>query len=310
MSKELSTSFDYKLVDDDTRRKLISISGDIRREKKEHIDYGMKIGKSIAAAHDLCASDGLFTAWIEAEGGYSRQTAYNYMWAWQKFGKCKSLLHFTQEAMYALASPKAPENAVMEAMKLADKGVRVNKNIATDLIEQSTLETKPKPIKPPKSDPSPAEDEPPQVESISTDKAEEPAAKKISGGITFDTAELTRESKDAFGDEAPEALAKVFELAEGFKEQRSKITSIKTWITQNENHPGAAVLSSAAQRLKADLDQADSELKFSMPYCVCMYCGNKSPKVTDCNACKGLGWVTEPVYQAAPKGIKREKAKR
>lgn len=132
--------------------------------------------------------------------------------------------------------------------------------------------------------------------------------RKISGGITFDREELTSESKDAFGSESPEELNLVFQIVEGFKAQRQKLSSIKTWITQNINHPGSVVLASAESRVKADIDQADSELKFAMPYCVCVYCSNKPAKRKDCNACKGLGWITEPVYQAAPKGMKRDKA--
>ena len=65
---------------------------------------------------------------------------------------------------------------------------------------------------------------------------------------------------------------------------------------------------SAKQRIVADLDNADSELKFSAPHCVCVYCENKPPKVANCTACKGLGWITEQIYKAAPKGLKREKA--
>lgn len=150
---------------------------------------------------------------------------------------------------------------------------------------------------------------PSQSDAPPTPAEDEPAKPKISGGVTFDTAEMSSESKDAFGKETPEEIAKAFELREGFQEQRNKLTSIKTWMTQNQNHPGAAVLAGAVQRIVTDIDNADSELKFCTPYCVCVYCHNKKPKVTDCNACKGLGWITEQIYKAAPKGLQREKAK-
>lgn len=125
----------------------------------------------------------------------------------------------------------------------------------------------------------------------------------------FDTVKMAVDSKDAFGDSPPEELRQAFELREGFKAQRDKLTSIKTWMTQNMNHPGAVILKDAKDRLRTDIDQADSELKFAMPYCVCVYCHNKDPKVANCTACKGLGWITEPIYKAAPKGMQREKAK-
>lgn len=135
-----------------------------------------------------------------------------------------------------------------------------------------------------------------------------PVNRKVSGGVTFDPAELTSDSKDAFGDQAPAALRQVFELSEEFDAQRAKLSGIKSWITQRLGHPGAAVLIDAEQRIKTDIDQAAAELKFARPYCACVYCQNKAPKVANCTACNGRGWITEPIYKAAPKGLKREKA--
>jgi hypothetical protein len=126
---------------------------------------------------------------------------------------------------------------------------------------------------------------------------------------TFEIDDLTSESKDAFGSDVPAELSLAFQLCAGFDEQCDKLSSIKTWLTQNANHPGARILEGAAQRIRTDLDQARAELKFAKPYCVCVYCHNKNPKVANCTACKGLGWITEPIYKAAPKGLKREKVK-
>jgi hypothetical protein len=125
---------------------------------------------------------------------------------------------------------------------------------------------------------------------------------------SFEPAEFTGEAKDAFGDGVAGDLKQVFELRAEFDEQLAKLASIKTWMTQRATHPGAAVLAEADQRIRADLTQVHEELKFAKPHCVCVYCKNKNPKVLDCNACKGKGWMTEQVYKAAPKGLKRESA--
>lgn len=135
-----------------------------------------------------------------------------------------------------------------------------------------------------------------------------PKGRKVTGGTAFNVEELTGESKDAFGTQAPSELRQVFELCEEFDAQRAKLSGIKSWMTQRLAHPGAAVLVDAAQRIKTDLDHLDAELKFAKPYCVCVYCKNESPKVANCNCCKGRGWMTEQLYKAAPKGLKREKA--
>lgn len=130
----------------------------------------------------------------------------------------------------------------------------------------------------------------------------------VSGGTSFNVEELTGESKDAFGTEAPDELRQVFEICEEFDAQRAKLTGIKSWMTQRVKHPGGALLAAAEQRIKTDIDHLDAELKFAKPYCVCVYCQNKSPKVANCSCCKGAGWMTEQLYKAAPKGLKREKA--
>lgn len=138
MSKTLIT-FDYAGIDKDTKSKLVSLAGDFNRAMREHANAGMAAGKAASQAHELLAGEGKegsFAGYAEGVLGVSRQTAYNYMWAWDRFGKCKSLLHFSAEAMYALASPKAPPQAAKEAEKLADKGERVNIAKAKELLDK------------------------------------------------------------------------------------------------------------------------------------------------------------------------------
>jgi hypothetical protein len=138
------------------------------------------------------------------------------------------------------------------------------------------------------------------------ESGEEPAVLKPSGGITFDPAEFTPSSvKDGFGDEVTGELRPAFELLAEFKEKRQQLTNLKTWITQRMSHPGAAILATAAQRLKSDIDTVDRELKFAAPHCECVYCKNKMPKVANCEACKGRGWIPIPIYSSAPKDMKR-----
>lgn len=137
---------------------------------------------------------------------------------------------------------------------------------------------------------------------------EEPAtvAGKVSGGITFDPKELTPQSvKDGFGDEVTGELRAAFAIRAEFQEKRQQLTNLKTWITQRVSHPGCAVLKSGESRIKTDIDNLDTELKFATPHCECVYCKNKMPKVANCNACKGRGWITQEIYKQAPKELKR-----
>lgn len=134
-SKELAVvGFDYGSVDADTKGKLLSLSAHFVAAAKAHCSTGIDAGKIIADAHELLAGDGRdgkFKKWISQQLGISRQTAYNMLWSWQRFGKCKTVLHlFDQAAIYLLASPKVPDEAVSEAKAMAEKGEKVSLDAA------------------------------------------------------------------------------------------------------------------------------------------------------------------------------------
>jgi DUF3102 family protein len=116
------------------------------------------------------------------------------------------------------------------------------------------------------------------------------------------------EVKDHFGDTVPKELREAFVINAEFDKQRNALTAMKSWITQRVKHAGGKFLEAAESRIKSDIDNLDREIKFAKPYCVCVYCQNKTPKVANCNACKGLGWINEQIYSAAPKEKKRAKA--
>lgn len=312
MTKAIAAvGFDYEGIDKDTKGKLTYLAGQVRKSTKSHIEYAIAMGESVSQANELLATAGCesrFGAWVQAECGFSRKSAYNYMNAYARFGEesCK-LTQFTAEAIYLLSADSTPESAVKKALKLADKGTRITLDQASELKKEAIAAEEPDE---PEDEPDESQVvDPASVVEVSSTPVDPPKSNgQITGGTAFNVEELTGESTDAFGDQAPAALKQVFELCEEFDAQRAKLAGIKSWMTQRLAHPGAAVLVDAAQRIKTDLDHADAELKFAKPYCVCVYCKNEKPKVANCNACKGRGWMTEQVYKAAPKGMKREKA--
>lgn len=66
---------------------------------------------------------------------------------------------------------------------------------------------------------------------------------------------------------------------------------------------GDATAYLSKQQFDADLNNARRVLRFAMPYAVCPYCKGTAKRHTDCNACKGLGWVSEGVFNGAPKEL-------
>ena len=51
-------------------------------------------------------------------------------------------------------------------------------------------------------------------------------------------------------------------------------------------------------RAKQHLDNVRAILKFAKPHSICVYCEGKANK---CTACNGTGWITQPVFDMAPK---------
>lgn len=140
MDKLEAKRFDYSIVDDDTRRKLISLAGEVLRKKKTGLQAMLEMGESISEAQKLLSKhkEGVFGKWIEEECGITPRTAYNYINAWRKFSNCESLSQLTAEAMYLLAAPNAPEAAFKKALKSAEIGVKVTEAVAKQIIKAVT----------------------------------------------------------------------------------------------------------------------------------------------------------------------------
>lgn len=102
-------------------------------------------------------------------------------------------------------------------------------------------------------------------------------------------------AEDAVGRELPAALVSVFEVVDEFEEQSKALAKIKKWAEQvAATVPGSYL---HAQSFIGQLTAAQKQLKFERPYAVCPYCLAAKKK---CEACKGRGFVTKPIYDGAP----------
>jgi hypothetical protein len=361
VTKALTVRFDYTTVGKEEKGKLIYLAGEIKKANSSHLRFGIAVGEAVAKAHALLAcdgKDGQFSAWVEAECGFGRTTAYKYMQVWDAFNDCEVIDQFDLSALQTLSAPKAPEKARIEAVKLAKKGEHITNDRSKELCDQFREKPAPNPKNngvvvhnvnnstepsasvsgtgnnPPSASPPslPSEGTVNQTETGSQgdgDAGECPPGEHVwvedSIGEACKVCRVSRvdvepeaaahvneflamelePAYDGFGDEVTGELRHVFQIVSEFKEKRQQLTNLKTWITQRLNHPGAAVLASGESRIKADIDNLDIELKFAVPYCECVYCKNKMPKLANCNACKGRGWITQEIYKQAPKELKR-----
>lgn len=136
MSSALKKSFDYSVVDKDTKSDLIYFAGEILKARDAAAKSVIAMGKTLASAQERLAnhSGGVFIQWVETECGFSERTAYNLIYAFREFGSFANFAKLEDSAMYALASPATPKKARLEAMKMADKGTPVTHAIAKEII--------------------------------------------------------------------------------------------------------------------------------------------------------------------------------
>lgn len=102
-------------------------------------------------------------------------------------------------------------------------------------------------------------------------------------------------SEDAVGQEIPAKLRNVFTEAEQFATQSRALAAVKKWADEVSITAAGSYLH--LQSFVGQLTAAQKQLKFEKPYAVCPYCLAKKAK---CEACKGRGFVTKPIYDGAP----------
>lgn len=161
MAKELKPAgFDYAGMTADDSSKLCHLAGYIGKAKGEFVTSLVEIGKHLKDAQGVLAAagcEGRFTAWVEAECGFSRSTAYRYMDGFDFLGEgnCPSLGRlFTAEAVYLLGAANSPEAAGKKAIRLAKKGEHINTAKAKKFIAEATPPPDPD-DDPPADDPEP-----------------------------------------------------------------------------------------------------------------------------------------------------------
>jgi hypothetical protein len=127
------------IVSADPPSALCELAHDIRKLLEVYRGSIIEIGQKLIAAKSHL-KHGEWRPWLEAEFGWvSDRTARNYMAVASAF-KSESLsdltgVTITTEALYALASPKVPEDVREQAIKTARAGANVTRTVALRLIE-------------------------------------------------------------------------------------------------------------------------------------------------------------------------------
>jgi hypothetical protein len=124
---------------EDRDKTLVKLARRVRSGQKKVVVAVLQIGSDLSEAKTLLATDSgaSYTKWLKTTG-ISRQSARNFVLAYQAFeGVCTTVVHrLTARAVYRLAGPQVPQQAVEAACHIADCGDPVNDSIAKLLISE------------------------------------------------------------------------------------------------------------------------------------------------------------------------------
>lgn len=126
-------SFDFERVPAEIRESVRTKTDLVRDRFAKSTEQILEIGRLIFEVKG-CLAHGLFQDWVRTLG-LSPDTAERWMNAHKAFGEKPQAAVFTPMALYALAAPKAPQAARVEAVRLAAAGQPITEKIAKQLIK-------------------------------------------------------------------------------------------------------------------------------------------------------------------------------
>lgn len=145
--RTLAPSFDYAALDPATRELVVRATDETQHLLQHTAESIIAIGERLRLVQEHLPPMS-FSAWLRAEFGLSRQTAYNYINVAARFsGRCQTVGHLPAGILYALASSSeeivgrveagelAPTLPAIRAAKAAEKQAR-----AEAAEQQATLE--------------------------------------------------------------------------------------------------------------------------------------------------------------------------
>ena len=164
----------------------------------------IEIGGELSAAQSLLAGkgrDGRFAPWYRCQG-FNRSEVYRAIAAHKVFNKCPTVGHFDAKSVYLLSSDSCPEEATVEAMRLAEDGNYIDHNRAKEIvakyIPKKPTDRKRLPGKPEEQNPSENPTNGKQLPQQSRSEAPEGEIAAGSGGDT--TQGRNKTESDAEGD--------------------------------------------------------------------------------------------------------------
>lgn len=131
--------FDYNTLNTNIRGTMQHRAERIRQRSQVIAINIWENGRDFYEAQQELAKDGYgcFQDWAESETAYSIRTVYNFIRVYQRFD-CANFAqsNLAPSALYMLAAPSTPDQAVEEAIERAEAGERITYTGAKEIVSQ------------------------------------------------------------------------------------------------------------------------------------------------------------------------------
>jgi hypothetical protein len=123
---QLVTRFDYEILSPQQRTVVQNCTGEIKERLRRTAQDVWEVGQKLVEVRSQL-EHGQFEAWLSAEFGWSRRTAYNFINVHEAFSESTNFaqLDIATSALYKLAAPSTPESIRHEFLNKAEKGEKI-----------------------------------------------------------------------------------------------------------------------------------------------------------------------------------------
>lgn len=280
MTRALATAFDYEQTPG-LRRQLKRLANEANAKKGTALLSMIEMGKAIEAAHELLANhgDGLFGDWCEAELGISRTSAHRarntYLVSTEVEGMTRALPYLSSDTIDALIKRSVPTEARTRAIELANRGALVTPDVVRGLVSPTVT-----------------------IQSTNGQETREASSGEPTEDATQDVPETI---EDELGQPVPDRLAGIFRAANEFEAYARSLNVMKQWAKGIVETPAGNFL--RLELIEGEIKQAQRTLRSAKPYALCPYCQTR--KRSNCQACRGGGFITKIVYDQLPSEMRQ-----
>ena len=122
----LKPEFDYKILNQENRQYIQETTRDLKERLQRTAQEIWEIGQKLADVQSRL-DHGQFGSWLEAEFGWSRRTAYNFIRVYKAFHENAKFAqtNIAPSALYILASPSTPQSIRDQFIQQAKTGNKV-----------------------------------------------------------------------------------------------------------------------------------------------------------------------------------------